>query len=144
MSRFAENTGVEVAKSQGEILALVQKRGATDFMSGCYQGRHFVAFMYRGYPIKLTCPALDPKKLRTPAAVQQEERRQWRVMLLWVKAQLEAIDNGLLEPFAVFMPYMQLADGRDVQQAAKEEGVAKFLAKTLALGAPALPAPESA
>lgn len=61
-----------------------------------------------------------------------------------VKAQLEAIDNGLLEPFAVFMPYMQLKDGRTVSEAAKEQGIGKFLSGTLALGQPALPAPEDA
>ncbi len=144
MARFAESTTVEVAKNQGEIVAMVTKRGATDFMCGQLGGRHFVAFMYRGFPVKLTCPALDPKKLRTPEAMQQEERRQWRVMLLWVKAQLEAIDNGLLEPFAVFMPYMQLKDGRTVSEAAKEQGIGKFLSGTLALGQPALPAPEDA
>lgn len=144
MGRFAETTTVEVGKSQGEIVAMVTKRGATDFLCGRMDGRHMVAFMYRGFPVKLTCPALDPKKLRTPDAIMQEERRQWRVMLLWVKAQLEAIDNGLLEPFAVFMPYMQLKDGRTVSEAAKQDGVAKLLSTTLSLGQPALPAPEDA
>lgn len=144
MGRFAETTTVEVSKSQGEIVAMVSKRGATDFMCGRANGRHMVVFVYRSFPVKLTCPALDPKKLRTPDAMMQEKRRQWRVMLLWVKAQLEAIDNGLLEPFAVFMPYMQLRDGRTVSEAAKENGVAELLSTTLSLGQPALPAPEDA
>ena len=70
-------------------------------------------------------------------------RRQWRVMLLWVKAQFEAIDNGLLEPFAVFMPYMQLADGRTVTEAAKADGLHKVLQTTMGLGVPALAGPEA-
>lgn len=50
MARYAEHTEVEVAKSQGEIIGLVTKRGASDFASGQFNGRAFVAFMYRGFP----------------------------------------------------------------------------------------------
>lgn len=143
MTRFAETTTVEVAKTQGEIIGLVTRRGATDFISGCTGGRAFVAFLYRGFPVKVQCPALDPKKWRDPERMAQEERRQWRVMLLWVKAQLEAVDNGLLEPYATFMPFLQLADGRTVSEAAAQEGIHRVLGKTLGLGAPALPAPNA-
>ena len=69
-------------------------------------------------------------------------RRQWRVMLLWVKAQLEAIDNGLLEPYAVFMPFLQLKDGRTVNEHAAEKGIKALLSQTLHLERPALAAPE--
>lgn len=131
-----------MAKSQADIVALVTRRGATDFMSGSMNGRPLVAFLYQGFPVKLQCPAIDPTKCKTAGAIEREQMRQWRVMLLWVKAQLEAIDNGLLEPFAVFMPYMQLKDGRSVSEAAREEGLPKLLSTTLALGQPALPAPE--
>lgn len=136
--RYAERTSVPVSKSQGDIISLAEKRGVTDFFSGQEKGRPFVAFVYRGYPVKLQCPAI-PADHDDP---EQEKRRQWRVMLLWAKAQFEAIDNGLLEPYAVFMPFLALKDGRTVAEAAKEDGIEHALADGFGLAVPALPEPE--
>lgn len=141
MRRYAENTDVPVSKSQGEIIAMAEKRGVKDFFSGIDGGRPFVCFVYRGYPVKLQTPGIHPG-CKDP---QQEMRRAWRVMVLWVKGQFEAIDNGLLEPFAVFMPYLALRDGRTVHEAIEAEGLPALLAEKFHVGAvAALPAPEDA
>lgn len=138
--RYAEGTKVPVTQSQGEILAMVEKRGATDYVSGTYGGRPFVAFMFKGLPIKLQAPPIpiDGKDR------MQEARRQWRVLVLYVKAQLEAIDGKVIEPAAAFMPHLALPDGRTVGEAAEEDGLRHTIAKTLQIGmTPRLEGPDN-
>ena len=131
MGRYAEKTKVEVTKSQANVLALVAKYGAEEYYSGKKDGSDFVAFMFHGYPVYIKAPPL-PVEYKDEA---QERRRHWRLIEFWCKAQLEAMREGLLEPQEVFMPYLQLNDGRVLGDAFREEGI-KSLGKTLALPAP--------
>lgn len=131
MGRYAEKTKVEIDKSQANILALVKKHGAEDYISGTRGGVAFVAFAFHGYPVCIKAPPL-PEDYKDEA---QERRRHWRLIEFWVKAQLEALREGLLDPAEAFMPYLQLNDGRTVGQAVRENGI-KALGHTLALPGP--------
>lgn len=132
MGRYAETTKVPVARSKQQIVDLISGRGASDYMMGSIKGRDFIAFMYESMQVRLSVPPYD-------ASDEREHRRAWRVMLLWVKAQFEAIDGGILEAYGAFLPYLQLPDGRTIQEAAAQDGVKQVLGQTLAL-----PAPEAA
>lgn len=115
-------------------------------MFGEADGAGFVAFKFRGFPVRVGVPKPLAKPYggsgpRIPADVQieAEKRRQWRVLILWLKGQLEAIDNELISPYRGFMPFLLLKDGRTMGEAAEEEPA--LLAK-LGSGL-ALPAPKA-
>jgi hypothetical protein len=133
--RFAEGTPVPVEKSQSEIITLLKKRGARDHFMGSKDGDAFLAFWYRGLPVRLMIRKPDPKVYRNPDAIDRETRRLWRVLLIWVKGQLEAIENDLLTPYSAFMSHLQLGDGRTVAEAAQQDGGLK-LGPNLQLPAP--------
>lgn len=129
--RYAEHTKVPVVRSMETIRKLVEARGASDYAVGRRDGEEFIAFVFANLPVVFKAPPL-PAKCKNP---DQERRRQWRVLELWVKGQFEAMDAGQLEPVEAFMPYLQLTDGRTAGQAVREEGV-RALGSNLALPAP--------
>jgi hypothetical protein len=49
---------------------------------------------------------------RKVRAVEQEERRVWRVLYWHLKAMFEAADSGVIDIRNVIMPYVVLKDGR--------------------------------
>jgi len=122
MPKYAHGTKVSIPVTQGQILELLTKRGATKHMIGgdIATGASFLAFVYEGKPIRLQINPPDPREFDTQDRIDRECRRLWRVMLIWVKGQLEAIDNGLLTPYSAFLPHMQLEDGRTVSEAAHQ------------------------
>lgn len=130
MARYAEKTTVSIAKSKGEIITLFEKRGASEYFTGKSNGRDFVCCIYEGLPIKIDLPSHD-------VTDEQDCRRVWRVMLIWLKGQFEAIDGDILTARGAFLPYLQLTDGRTVAEAAEQDGVDKMLTDKLALPAPA-------
>lgn len=127
MAKFAATTTVSVESSQTECVKILARYGATGYMTGQLpppKSVSFIAFEYKGQAIRLEIPLAfrDSRgKAQTPDWCAQELRRRWRVLVLWLKGQLEAIDNDLLSPMQAFMPHLQLRDGRTVAQAAEAE-----------------------
>lgn len=114
MAAFAEGTEVPVAKTRGEIEALVMKHGAQNFGSGWIKDlRAGISFGLRGRLLRfeLELPSTDEartalRKRRggwghrtTPADItkwtDQEARRRWRCLLLIIKGKLEAVQSGI-------------------------------------------------
>lgn len=132
MSRkFAEGTEVPVARSRGEIEALVEQHGATKFMSFFEEGRAVLAFAMKERLIRFTIalPQRDEDRfvykegkyyrtkrteLQIEAAFKQEERRIWRALLLVIKAKLEAVQSEITTFEQEFLPFIVLADGNTV------------------------------
>lgn len=141
MGKFAATTTVSVESSQQEAVRILNRYGASGHMTGQMpNGKSFIAFVYKGQPIRLEIPVTyrDSKgRAMSPDWCAQELRRRWRVLVLWLKGQLEAIDNDLLNPMQAFMPHLQLRDGRTMAEAAQEQP--DLLAK---LGGGMLPALE--
>jgi len=135
--RFAEEATTPVESTQGTIIAMLKKRGATGHMMGeDGAGKGFLCFLYKGLPVRLEVKPPDPARFKTEEQVARERRRMWRVMLLWVKAQLEAIDNDLMSPMRAFMPHLQLKDGRTVAETAEQDGGVPVGRTLMALPAP--------
>lgn len=128
-SRYAQGTQVPVDRSQLELRGVLKRYGSDDILFGesAAQMMAFVQFRYAGLPVRLRIPLPDPadrrfwetptgrRKRSSEAARAEWEmscRQQWRVLLLFLKAQLEAVENGLDTPERIFMPYLVLPGGR--------------------------------
>lgn len=134
MSKYAASTDVPVGRSQAEIERTLRKYGADDIITGSSQRKReaLVQFSYRNLPLALRIPLPDPDDPeftktptgldRSPTAVQQSWeaacRQQWRVLLLILKAALEAVENGVLPPEKAFLPWIMLPTGQTVGEAA--------------------------
>jgi len=133
MSKYARGTKVPVGRSESEVKQTLVRYGADDVVTGSSsrQRRAFVQFHFRGFPIQVNVSLPDPASptyARTlkrgsardsSAAMQLWERdcrQQWRVLLLLIKANLEAVENGILKTEEVFLPWLMLPDGSTVGQ----------------------------
>lgn len=114
-SHYAKDTKVPVDRSRGEIEHVLRKYGCTAFAFGWQIGAEaMIQFEYRGRNVKLTIAAT--KGAFGQAARERAERQRWRVLVLLVKAQIEAVENGLWSFEEAFLPWMLLGDGSTVAQ----------------------------
>lgn len=133
--RYARNTQVPVARSKQEAEAILRRYGADEIIMGESAARStgFVQFLYCGLPVRIAVPLPDSSDAKfwwTPAGKRKREpnearrewekacRQQWRFLCLLLKAQLEAIENGLVKAEEVFLPWFVLASGRTVTEEA--------------------------
>jgi hypothetical protein len=134
LRRFAEGTTVPVAKTRGEIEAMVSKHGATRFASGWMEDRKAaISFAMRGRLVRftLTLPTEDEaKELRGRGGwslsadqrakwIDAEERRRWRCLLLALKAKLEVVESGIATFEEEFLAHVVTPDNLTVNEAIK-------------------------
>jgi len=110
-------TKVPLSQSQSEIRKLVfsHKGTGVTFMSQPPR-EGFEALVTMGdqaYHIRVmaTC-----KHQKEPRAVEQEERRVWRVLYWHLKAMFEASDSGVIAIEDIIMPYIVTPDGRTIAE----------------------------
>lgn len=114
-SKYAEQTKVPVSRSRDEIEDTLRRYGVTAFAFGWASNSNaMIQFEYRGRNVKMevNLPKGDPESV----AYQRSERQRWRVLVLFVKAQLEAVEVGIASFEEVFLPWTLLADGSTVAQ----------------------------
>jgi hypothetical protein len=130
---FAEGTTVPVAKTRGEIEALVSKHGATRFASGWTEDRKAaISFAVKGRLVRFTLslPTEDEaKKIRSrnwslgpdqrAKWIAGEERRRWRCLLLALKAKLEVVESGIATFDEEFLAHVVTPDNLTVYEAIK-------------------------
>lgn len=129
MSRYAENTSVSVANSKAEIERIVERWGATQFMSGWSAEQAVIAFSAEGRQVRflLPMPSRDEKRFthhskgqRAPEAAlkewEQACRQRWRSLALVIKAKLEAVESGISIFEDEFMANIVLPGGRTVSE----------------------------
>ena len=135
MTRYAENSRVPVDRSKAEIERLVMRYGADQFVRGSSLNprAEAVAFKIHGWNIKLEIPMPDPEDKRyklTPtgkarteeiwhAEYEKEIRRRWRALVLLVKAQLEAIELGIITLEEAFFANIVVPGGQRLIEAVK-------------------------
>src|SRR5687768_2140578 len=108
MSRtYASGSEVPVARSRQHLEQLLRAHGAEGFAYGWTAGNDRVEFVWKGQRVRFTLPrpsrdvfALTPSGLqRTEKAIQSaidaEDRRRWRALLLVVRAKIEAVESGI-------------------------------------------------
>lgn len=134
MLSYAHDTAVPVARSRGEIDALLRQWGCdsiqwTDqFREGVAELRFAWTWNGTTYRARLAVrmPADAALRKHGDTATQLAKRRdqRWRslhrVLLLTIKAQLNAVESGLLTAIEVFLPHLEGADGRTVAELAAE------------------------
>lgn len=133
MSLYAAETKVPIEKTRAEIEAIVRRYGADGFVSGWEGERAFVSFRCeaRYVKLKLTLPARDEAAFTTyrlgsvPYRRKPEQarklweqacRQKWRVLLLVIKAKLEAVESGLVVFEEEFLAHVLMADGRTLYE----------------------------
>ena len=130
-SRYARGTRVSTDRSEAEIKRTIRRYGGDDIVTGMSTrlGMCFVQFTHCDLPIEIRVPLPDyhsdrfwktpsGKRRRTEEAARAEWekacRQQWRVLLLLIKANLEAVENEVLEAHEVWLPWLILPNGRTV------------------------------
>jgi hypothetical protein len=114
VSRYAEGTSVPAPKTRGEIEHYVIQHGAVRFAFGHLEDRAAVSFVAKGYLVRFTIPMpsaedkdvrkralslsrsnyrIDPPKLQI--ALEEENRRRWRCLLLAIKSKFTTIESGI-------------------------------------------------
>ena len=140
MARYAKDTSVPVDRSQAEVRRIFARYKATGFMFAEQGGQAMVAFTAQGRNIVLPVPMPDrasdsikylPSRSKYDVhgpqrslgsqqeAYDQEVRQRWRVLVLLLKAKLEAIEIGTSTFEDEFLPYTMLPSGRTVSHELK-------------------------
>lgn len=128
MARYAENTSVPVSRSRDEIQRIVERYGAEAFGYLTAPGGAMIEFAIRGRRYRFLLPlpdAADKRFTQTPtgrsrtsegARTEHDKavRQAWRALALYVKAQLEAVEAGIVSFEVAFLPYVVLPSGRTV------------------------------
>lgn len=132
MRRYAQDTSVSVEKSKAEIEALLNRNGATAYMSGSNQTEAMFAFEMAGRKImfRLPLPNRDAKEFThfrhssgkylpcspSTAAEKWEQacRSRFRALALAIKAKLEAVAIGITTLEEEFLAHIVMPDGRTV------------------------------
>lgn len=111
-SLYAEATKVPIERSRAEIERVLQKYGCDAFAFGWSQTGAMVQFGYKGRQVKLDIDVPKGEDVRE----QRRARQRWRILLLLIKAQIEAVEIGLMSFEEAFLPWMLLENGSTVAQ----------------------------
>lgn len=111
--RFAEDTGVPTDRSQAEVKDRLRKAGADRIAVYESAERSSVAFTLADRMYRLTVPITAGAK-----DTGQDERRAWRLLLLLLKAKLEAVREGATTIEREFLADMLMPDGSTVGELA--------------------------
>lgn len=121
MSKYAEGTTVPVDRSRAEIEHIVRKYGADQMNSGWTTEKAVVMFRMKDRYIRVDMPlaiagvTLDKRRYKmSQNQVDQENRRRWRALVLYIKAKLESVDSGIVSFEQAFMAHIILPNKQTV------------------------------
>jgi len=109
-TRYAERTTVSAGQSQNEVKDLLRRFGANQIAVYEDEIKSAVAFRMEDRLYRITVPIPTGKNPR------QEERRAWRLLLLLIKAKLEAVREGATTFEREFLADMLTPDGSTVYE----------------------------
>jgi hypothetical protein len=112
---YASRTQVPVGQSQGEVKTMLKKAGSDSVAIYEDASRSAVAFRMAGRYYRMEVPIR-----RKVGNAAQEERRAWRLLLLLVKAKLEAVREGATTFEREFLADMLTPDGKTVYEWTRE------------------------
>ena len=152
--RFAEDTEVPISRSRQEIEQLLQQWGCdgvrwTDhYRTGVVVLEFLWTHQEVEYLARISVTLPSDEELRAAAVTEARRsfsksryeklqrsrgQQEHRLLLLWIKAALNAVDGGLVEAAAIFLPFLVGPDDRTVYEHARLR-----MPKLLEFGAPAL------
>lgn len=126
MSNYAKNTAVPIDRSMNQIRIMLQKEGCEAVAIAEAGNRAMVQFVFESMSYKFhidypTDKDLEIKctpagKERSPSQIVQEidkeKRRLWRSMNLYIKAAIEAHQNGIINLKRSLMGNIVLESGQ--------------------------------
>jgi hypothetical protein len=139
MRRYAEDTAVPISRSRGEIDSLLRAWGAQgiQWSDDFEHDRVMLRFVWpRGdqrfmarFVVRLPGRAeLEPEAINqrtrrvSPGKLErlllERGKREHRVLSLWLKAALNAVDCGLVEAETLFLPFLEDRNGKTVAELA--------------------------
>lgn len=114
MGRYAKNTSVPVSRSRNEIENVLKRYGADQFVYGWRDKMAIIGFKANGRMINFELPLPDASLPESKYA--QEERHLWRVLLLVIKAKLEAVESKVTTFENEFLAHTVLPNGQTFGQ----------------------------
>lgn len=128
--KFAATTEVPVARTQGEIEALLEKYGATAFARAWIEGQAAINFELAGRRMRMLLPLPDANDRefrrgsqgqqltaqQQRARYEQALRTRWRALLLVIRAKLESVECGILTMEEAWLPHIVLPSGQTVAE----------------------------
>lgn len=140
MSRYAEGTEVPAHRTRSEIEHYVTQHGATRFAFGHLEDRAGISFVSSGYLVRFTIPMpndqekairdrarrlsrrnwqIDPAALQR--ALEEENRRRWRCLLLAIKSKFTTVESGIETFEEAFLANIVTTDNITVYERIKLE-----------------------
>jgi hypothetical protein len=116
MPRYAKTTQVSVERSKAEIERTLSKYGIEEFFYGTSPRGSGIAFKHNGRLIRMNVPTPPRDDFRTEQKWKQAQRQRWRILLLALKAMLEAVECGLWNFDDVFLAHTCLPSGETIGQ----------------------------
>lgn len=137
MRRYAENTAVPISRSRGEIDKLLRTWGATgiQWTDEFEHDRVTLRFIWpRGetrftarFDLRLpTAKSLEPEAAdkrngkilpdKLQRLLDARGKHEHRVLTLWIKAALNAVDAGIVPPEVLFLPFIENKLGKTVAE----------------------------
>lgn len=121
---YAKGTSVPAERSRAELERILANAKADQFASGWVQGKAVISFRLNNRMIRIEIPMpvagvtrLPPKNyLCSQAHADQEIRRRWRAVILYVKAKLESVESNIVSFEDAFMSHIILPNGKTVGQ----------------------------
>lgn len=121
---YASGTDVTVDRSQQELVKILHRYGVETYQFGATPGKASIFFEVNTLPVLISIPVpsrpLHPK-MKNPTTGRmvdamsrwdQEVREAWRACVLLVKANLEAVERGIVSVEQAFMAYLVGDDGK--------------------------------
>lgn len=132
--RYAQDTAVPVARTRGEIDKLLREWGATgiqwtdDFhddrvtlrfafnMDGLRYMARFSIGLQRTNEVRRACTNRYGKvaEAKFEKALEARGKSEHRLLLLWLKAALNAVAAGIVPIQTLFLPFLEGKDGKTV------------------------------
>jgi hypothetical protein len=125
MARYASKTSVPVDRSMSEVRGLLLKNNSDAVAIAESKEGASVQFIFEGHPYKFLIKYPSPQdsdmrlnnkgqiktQVQIEKSIDDEKRRLWRAMVLYIKAAIEAHLSGLVNLKRSLMGNMVIADG---------------------------------
>lgn len=122
---YAHNTTTTKTATLAELETILGKYGCTSFIAGTHEGDATIGFQVAGLNIlmRIPLPVIGERRFtHTPTGLprhhakvfdehQAAVRATWRALLLFVKAKLVGVDQGLTTIEQEFLPHILLPGG---------------------------------
>ena len=106
LGKYAANTTVPVERSRAEVERILTKYGATKFGTMSEETKVTIYFEVKGRQVQWSIPLPPKGKYRHAVDHDREVRRRWRVLVITVKAMLEAVESKLLSFDQAFLSHI--------------------------------------